>query len=325
MTHIAQTLPTCAGELKDFTVLQASGADVFDFLQGQFTQDLKKCTENRALVAAWCNPKGRVLANFLVWKVATPEPSYYLLMQADIVQAVLKRLRMYVLRAKVVFTQLQSPVFGVISHAPLAAAETLNSEHNIQVLDQHQLIQVSALEDTKAYVLIDSANTGAEQSAAVAQQLGVPLTEDAQQFSQYWNAVQIFSGIAWIKQSNTEKFLVQSLNYDALGAVNFRKGCYPGQEVVARSHYKGNLKRRAIIGVSPGLEAPASNDIFTANTNDPCGEIINIAQLAESEQTITLFEIRLDALETANLKLGAADGPAIEWQRPPYSLEKPEV
>jgi folate-binding protein YgfZ len=137
-----------------------------------------------------------------------------------------------------------------------------------------------------------------------------------------WDWLDIRAGEPRITQPVSEQFVPQMVNYDVLGGVNFKKGCYPGQEIVARSQYRGTIKRRtALASVAAGLDAAhAGAELFHSDDpGQPCGMIVNAAASPEGGVDL-LAEIKLAALESGSVHLGAADGPALRILPLPYAL-----
>ncbi|WP_432784359.1 tRNA-modifying protein YgfZ [Oligella sp. MSHR50489EDL] len=316
--------------LDDFALLKASGADAFEFLQNQLTQDLELTTTQQAKLSTWCNAKGRSLASFIVWQDAEAEDSYYLLLKKDLLDSTLKRLKMFILRNKVILEEVPTSIIGLWSadHELNFAPEDLAQKANFAVYqhDLQQWIRFPSQVTEQRYLVISRG----QKTAEITTHQYLPKSSDFEWVAadaSYWTAFDIINGVAWVEQANYEAFIPQSINYDAIGAISFKKGCFPGQEVVARSHYRGTLKRRSYIGFSGTIKDDITVGADIYQNNEPVGQVVNIAHLPESKGTWVLFETRLEAVDgtnTAPLHLGAADGPELSLQAPPYPLEKPE-
>ncbi|NLA50850.1 MAG: folate-binding protein YgfZ [Alcaligenaceae bacterium] len=316
--------------LDDFSVLKASGADALEFLQNQFTQDLNLVSAEQAQLSAWCNAKGRSLASFLMWRDAAANDCFYLLIKKDIVEPTLKRLKMFVFRNKVELELLNLPILGLWSEDKglQYAPEALGGKGSFTVTQQNNQhwIRFPATGSEQRYLLIAGAHSMAEFNP----QEVLPKSESFEYTlsdATFWNALDIIQAIAWVELANREEFIPQSINYDAIGAVNFKKGCFPGQEVVARSHYRGTLKRRAFIAYTSqnASDITVGADIFQGDR--PNGQVVNIAHLPDNKGTWVLFETRLEAVDGSSdesLHLGSENGPELTVQAPPYPLEKPE-
>ncbi|GAA5235740.1 folate-binding protein YgfZ [Verticiella sediminum] len=292
--------------LPQLAVLRFDGADATDFLQGQLTQDLKTLAPNEARLAAYCTAKGRMLATLVIWRVHGAEPATYeALVSADLADALAKRLRMFVLRAKVGITRSPRAVAGAwrLAEAPGLPAAW-------QVAD-----------DADGVTWIGA--PAAPQAAARGWRIGAadaPAVGEAA--ADAWLAQQIEAGLPWVDTAVQELLTPQMANLDLIGGVSFTKGCYPGQEVVARAHYRGKQKRRALLGrAAPDAGAAPAQDVYDARQpgGEPIGRVINAAATAQA--TVLLFEAPFEAAQTAQLRLGTPDGPAIALEPLPYALD----
>ncbi len=305
--------------LPDYRILAISGVDAESFLQSQFTQDVNAATTSSARLSAYCSAKGRMLASFVLWQIAGTEPdqgrSYQLMIRSDIADSFVKRLRMFVLRAKVKVEDTGLTPMGYWAGIKRDGdASGLTYPEPWQVVSSEQSLQfgLPALDGIHRGVLIADASLDLPQAQA-----GSP---------EQWAVLDILSGIPWVESANQEKFIPQDVNLDAIGAVSFTKGCYPGQEVVARSHYRGKLKRRMLNGYCEGHDitaAPGGDITDRENTREPSGQIVNAASV--DNKLYLLFEVRLDAAEHNQLALGDENGPAITLLSIPYPLEKPAL
>lgn len=308
MTNIAKTFADQTGQLVSFSLIEAQGKDAFEFLQNQLTQDLQKCSTTEAQYAAWASPKGRLLASFLIWQADADRSRFFLLLKTDIAEKILKRLQMFVLRSDVKLSLNTLPVSGLILNKGQTLPEGFPEQPlGIATTNSGFAIRCHNHEDAVRYYV-----TGQE-------------TEEIAGFDAAWQALDVCTGLAWVDASNQEKFIPQSINYDALHIVSFSKGCYPGQEVVARSHYRGTLKRRSIIATCSGNQAVAEGDVYVAGDDQAVGQVVNHVYSEADNTTYLLVEMRLEALQdNEQLHLAQPDGPLLEWKMPPYSLEKPE-
>ncbi|MEQ4618865.1 MAG: folate-binding protein [Corticimicrobacter sp.] len=305
--------------LTDFCVIRAQGEDAFSFLHGQMTQDISGLTAGQARLAGYCSPKGRMLASMLVWRhEGANGPEVVMLLSRSIAAAIHKRLSMFVLRAKVrLLIEDNAPVLG----CSLAAADsavcseglpdttTAMPDHAwaLQQVDGLTLIGMPAgSAGVGRWLVIDAAAQDAEtlpatlQSALSSQAEGPALAA-----TQDWLAEDIRAGLPWIVAATQDMFIPQSLDFELIGGVNFRKGCYPGQEVVARSHYRTTVKRRMTAGcvtVPAGLETSTDSlpglDICRqddAGAFVPEGRVINAAR--QGDVLHLLFEAPLALMD----------------------------
>lgn len=331
----ASPLPELA-LLPEFAVFRASGADAATFLHGQLTQDIEHLAPGSARMAGYCSPKGRLLASMVAWSepnAETGHPDILLLARADAAAALTRRLAMFILRAKVKISLTNQPVYGANVDNTTVKAATLGG-HALPLqawqcadLPGGTWITLPTGSETALhgfYVAAQPANEpGSPAAATPAQQDDVAhtATTPATSLADDWRRATLQAGLPWIGGATADLFIPQNVNFDCIGAINFRKGCYPGQEVVARSHYRGTLKRRMGFGTlpsDPGLVLPAGSDVYDpARPQEPAGRIVDSAPGA------VLLEAPLDSLEAGVLRHGAVDGPEIRIGKLPYSLDKP--
>ncbi|MEN9538535.1 MAG: hypothetical protein RLZZ126_770 [Pseudomonadota bacterium] len=285
------TGPTAGLALPQLGVIRAQGADATSFLQGQLTQDVALMPVGQTALAAWCSAKGRILASFWVHKLAADD--YFLVTSRDILEPTRKRMAMFVLRAKVQLTDVSAsmPVWGVVAPA-------LATPAGIVALSLPPV-------QGEARALWVGPHDGAMQGLQA-------LAPEA------WQHLDVMSGVAHITQPVVEAFVPQMLNYESVGGVNFKKGCYPGQEVVARSQFRGTLKRRAYL-VEGSAPMDAGQEVFSAlDANQPCGTVVQAAA-ASHGAWVAIASMQVAAAESA-LQLGRAGGPPLRLLPLPYAL-----
>lgn len=212
--------------LPKLTSLHFSGADAGDFLHNQLSADILALATGESTFACYCEPKGRVLALMLV---SRQEDDYLVILSTELAESICKRLRMYVMRSKVVIeVQNELAVVG------------LESDDEQNAYDgQFAQVKVPNINNT---LLITSESTSLADNAVLTNQ---------------WKLAELRAGIVWLGQQTSGQFLPQMLGYDQMGAVNFRKGCYPGQEIVARTHYLGKVKRHPRLLYAKAMNCPA--------------------------------------------------------------------
>ncbi|MBC2769477.1 YgfZ/GcvT domain-containing protein [Pusillimonas minor] len=319
MTETSRTTTVLA----DFAVIEAVGDDTAGFLQGQLSNDIAGLAPGQACLAAYCTPKGRMLASMVVWQVAgTEAPTYRALIRHDIAPAIVKRLSMFVLRAKVKLSLLPAVVQGVSCTTPgavptaaaPAAASWPKQAAPYTVVDT----------PSGAFIAAPCANHGQARWWHIDTSTSAPNGTDLAAASA-WHAADIAAGLPWVELATQDMFIPQTLNFDLIGGVSFTKGCYPGQEVVARSHYRGTVKRRMARGqvaLDPAYATPGivpGTDTFHAGAPDsPVGRIVNAVVV--NGLAHVLLEVQLADLGQADLRVGAADGPAIVLQDLPYAI-----
>jgi tRNA-modifying protein YgfZ len=300
---MSQTLQGVAS-LPHLGVIRAQGEEAARFLHGQLTQDFSLLGPGEARLAAFCNAKGRMLASFVAFKRAPDD--ILLVCSRDILPAALKRLSMFVLRAKAKLTDASADfgVYGLAGDAIPAAARgtspwTLVSEGEARIVSLYPA-------DGQARALwVAPASAGAPAGPALDPAL--------------WAWSEVRSGIATLTTPVVEAFVPQMLNYESVGGVNFKKGCYPGQEVVARSQFRGTLKRRAFVAHADAELATGQEVFQAAEPEQPAGVV---AQAAPSPAGgwDAIVSLQLSAAEAGDLHAGSATGAALRLQPLPYLL-----
>ncbi len=309
-----------AAPLTHLGLIAVSGEDAAHFLHNQLTNDVEHLGSAEARLAGYCSPKGRLLATFLAWKSSV---NIMLQLPREIQPAVQKRLQMFVLRAKVKLAD-STPGHVLLGLAGNKAAALLAQW--FPVLPAAPYGKVDSAAGTLLRVA-DSAGVPRYQWIATlesAQQAWPILARTLQAVGpQVWRLTEIQAGIPHITQATQEQFVPQMINFELIGGVNFKKGCYPGQEIVARSQYLGKLKRRALLASISTTETKAGMEVFSpADPGQPCGMIVN-AENSAPEQTDCLVEIKLAATQSGTVHLGSADGPALRFAALPYALPDP--
>lgn len=299
-------------ELTHLGIIRVVGADAVKFLQGQLTQDVAQLDLTQALLAAFCNAKGRMQASFIVFK-RSPE-DIFLVCSRDILSATLKRLSMFVMRAKAKLSDASAEfsLYGVTGSAIESLAGSGHATGSkVDVNDANVVFLDPAAGQSRA-LCCAPADSPPPQGNVI--EIGL------------WNWLEVQSGIAMITQSIFEAFVPQMLNYESVGGVNFKKGCYPGQEIVARSQFRGTLKRRAYLVHTK--EAPAiGQEVFHLQDADqPCGLVAAAApnpgggfDAIVSMQTSVAADAQAHADEK-RLTLASAAGPALTLLPLPYPL-----
>ena len=285
-------------------VIRAEGEDAANFLHGQLTTDFALLGARDARLAAFCNAKGRMLASFIGFQRAPHE--ILLVCSRDVLPATLKRLSMFVLRAKAKLTDASSEfaLYGVAGDA-LKALAPPQSPWTLATVGDAQVVHLHPADGAPRVLWVAPAGTPAPAGAAL---------DPAQ-----WQWGDVRSGIATITTPIVEAFVPQMLNYESVGGVNFKKGCYPGQEVVARSQFRGTLKRRAFVGHSDA-EMSAGQEVFQAGDADQPAGIVAQAAPAPGGGWDAIVSLQLAAVEAGDLHAGSATGPALQLQPLPYLL-----
>jgi len=294
--------------------IRAAGADAQSFLQSQLSNDINLLQDAQAQLSAYCNPKGRMLAQFLI---LPDQQDYLLLLPKSILEATLKRLRMFILRSQVTLTDVSDEIIsiGLVGHdvaQSVPGAVSLPAEdYRLTQTPDDLIAKLPA--PWPRYLLLCSP----KQATSFWQQASTQLLATDQHL---WHWLDILAGLPSIWPQTVEEFVPQMLNLELINGVNFKKGCYPGQEIVARMHYLGKPKRRMYrLTLETGpLPAPGT-DIYEAQGDGQSAGKIVLAEAGPSE-TQCLAVIKTDKANTS-LRLGAPDGPELAMLSLPYSVE----
>lgn len=298
--------------LSHLGVISASGEDAASFLHNQLTNDVLGLDDTQAHLAGYCSPKGRLLATMLIWK---DSGGVRMALPRELLPAILKRLRMFVLRSKVTLEDTSEQIVLVGLAAPRLALPGLPPAP----------LRQSTSEGGAAIRLPDAAGlqrclwAGAAGPAEQLWQQAALASAPAQ----LWRWTDIMAGQPQVLDATREQFVPQMINYELIGGVNFRKGCYPGQEVVARSQYLGKLKRRMLLAhADAGAAASAGDEVVSdADPGQPCGMIVN-AERGPDGRFACLVEIKME-LADSGIRLRAADGTPLSFAELPYPLSEP--
>ena len=295
--------------LSDWGLIRADGPDAASFLHGQLTQDMNSLREGEARLAGFCSPKGRLLATLVVWRLG-PE-SIALACSADLLAPTLKRLQMFVMRAKCKLSDASGTLALWGLAGPVATAAALADR------PRPQPWQVLGDETTSLLCLPDAAGTS---RLMLAQAADAPAPKAAELALSDWQWLEVQSGILRLVAACSEQFVPQMVNLELVGGVNFQKGCFPGQEVVARMQYRGTLKRRAQL-FDADTPLQAGMEIFhSADPGQPAGLVALAAPHPTGVGSSALVEVKLAALVDGQLHAGAADGPVLRQRALPYTL-----
>ncbi len=216
------------------SIIEVCGQDRSKFLQGQLTCNIDDLSESQASIAAMCNAKGRVISTLII--VKTPQ-TYLLIVPADLLETVLKKLRMYVLRADVQLLD-QTNCLGILG----VQSATIPSDSTEPLLNNFAVAATALitikLPAMQRYLSIGSLDKIAAHRELLSMQQGYSTGS-----IQAWRYQDISSALPWFDASQSEQHIPQMLNIDQLGGISFSKGCYTGQEIIARTHYLGKVKR----------------------------------------------------------------------------------
>jgi folate-binding protein YgfZ len=286
-----------------FDLLRFHGGDAKSFLQGQLTCDLDQVTSDQAQFGGYCTPKGRLLANFML--LSTPQ-GYLMHTPADVSASVTDRLRKFVLRCDVKIERERS--LRALGLAGPEASALLQQELGAPprrrlAIGHHARASMVRLPGENFLVVAASTEMAAlwESLAKHAVPAG----------AQCWNWVQIQAGVPWITAATQDQFLPQMIGLDTIGGVSFDKGCYTGQEIVARTHYLGEVKRKLRLGRTRG-SVRAGDALLTAGQQ--CGTVLNAASIpGDGWALLAVVSEQADAQSRVQI----ASGEPVELSAPP--------
>jgi folate-binding protein YgfZ len=292
--------------LADRGVIRARGADAATFLQSQLTSDVASLDAGSARLAGFCSAKGRLQATFIVWRPSADE--FLLACPASVLAATLKRLTMFVLRAQCKLSDASAELapFGVAGATATAMLGDLDV-WQVRAKDGSFLIRLPEAAGKRRALLAAPSGSEADVGAAPAMTLDT------------WNWLEIESGVVSVEAATVDRFVPQMVNFELVGGVDFQKGCYPGQEVVARSQYRGTTKRRTLLFDCDVLPV-AGQDVFArSEPGEPAGTVANAAPHPVRPGGTALIEVRLAAV-SSELRLGSAEGPVLHRRELPYAV-----
>jgi len=286
-------------------VIRVAGEEAAAFLQNQLTQDFALLGPGHARLAAFCTAKGRMLASFIGIR---PRPDEVLLVcHRDLLAATLKRLSMFVLRTKAKLTDAtdEFTLLGVAGEALTRRTGPTPTPWTTLAADGGALVTLYPADDQPRALWI------APKSEAALQGPAMDLT--------LWLWSEVRSGVAILSAAVAEAFVPQMLNYESVGGVNFKKGCYPGQEVVARSQFRGTLKRRGYL-VHADAPLHAGQEVF--HESDPGQPAGIVAQAAASPDggSDAIVSLQVSTAQGGRLAAGSVAGPNLELLQLPYLL-----
>ena len=280
-------------DLSDNALIAITGDDAATFLQGQLTNDVLAVAPGQAQWTGWCSPKGRLIASMLLVR---RDDGYLAMLPAELAPAIAKRLAMFVLRAKVKVADVSADfarvgLIGAHADAPLPAMS----------IGPGLAVVIAPRDDPRLEALRKATR---------------PATEEA------WTLALIHAGIPTVVAATQEEFVPQMANFDLIGGVSFRKGCYTGQEIVARTQYRGILKKRmAVAHVEGATPTPGQSVYSPAFGDQSAGTVVNAAAAPEGGYDF-LVVAQIESLREGNLRLGSPDGAPIAIRSQP-AVEAP--
>ena len=308
-------------DLSHYSTLVIAGDDAMEFMQGQFTNDVEKVDESNSQINAFCNNKGRMTANFRLFK---HQGNFFISVKNSLVEKGIEHLQNYILRSQVAVQDVSEQLIhlGVSGDnaTELLAPFIVDINQEIDSVshnDDFIVIRVAGLADS------NKARYEIFCSVEQAKSLWETFSEQAEAVnSSSWDYINIQAGLPFIDIHTIEEFVPQMLNMDLINGVSFTKGCFTGQEIIARMHYLGKLKKRCFkVHIATEDKPTAGNKLFAENAKAGLntGMIIQVEKNTESGYD-ALAVIQIADTES-NLFLNDADGPAVTVKELPYSFD----
>jgi folate-binding protein YgfZ len=301
-------------ELPQFALIRFSGEEARDFLHNQLTCDVSALQPGRSTYGAYCTPKGRVLVSFLLW---CTEQGFFMQLPSSLREPIQKQLSKYILRSKVKAVDATGEwtlvgVMGrdaaaVVRHVageePQAVHELAQSPDSMVLRLPGDRFEIVSARD-KARSMLELLAAGAEKADA-----------------EPWQRQTIQAGVPVILPATQEAFVPQMVNLDLIGGVSYDKGCYPGQEIVARMHYRGTLKQRMYLANIVSAERPQPGEkLYSPDFGEQaCGTVVNAARSPDGGHDF-LAVIQISAVERGNLHWKTASGPELNLLQLPYNV-----
>lgn len=307
---------TIMTDLSHYGLIRFSGEDAQTFLQSQLSCDIREISQIKAQYGSYCTPKGRILGNFLLWQQGD---DFSMQLPASLCPSIQKSLSLYILRAKVQLTNVSDNLVRIGLAGPDAARLitevtdlACNSDQPLRVT-HHEKASILYLAPYRMELVVpvENASTIWEHLGQHARPVG----------SNCWDWLNIQAGIPVILPETQEAFLPQMINLDAIGGVSFKKGCYPGQEIVARTQYLGKLKRRMFLAhIDTTQTIKAGDALYSADMDDqPSGNIVNVAASPNGGFDV-LAVIQQSSVDTDKIHWQSLQGPILEIKVLPYLL-----
>jgi folate-binding protein YgfZ len=277
-------------------VLEFSGADAEAFLQGQLSCDVQGLAQGHATLGAYCTPKGRMLADFYLLRGAE---GFSMVLPRSLIEAIQKRLRMFVLRSKVTVVDASETKVLLGAAGPLAPAAL---PQPIEIPQRRFLAIAQADEIDSVWSKLSGTLTPVGTAA--------------------WEWLDIRSGVPIIVPETQDQLVPQMANLELIGGVSFTKGCYTGQEIVARSQYLGKVKRRMYLAKLEGGSAPRPGEpLFSDDLGDQASGLVVNAQPAPDGGVDLLAVAQVNSRESSVVRVGSSTGPALRFEPLPYEVK----
>jgi folate-binding protein YgfZ len=300
-------------ELAQFGLIRFSGAEAQAFLHNQLSCDVAALTPGKSTYGSYCTPKGRVLATFLLWRAGE---DFFMQLPSPLREPIQIQLSKYILRSKVKATDASSDwtLIGIagkdasalvqraVGDVPRGVHDVINTRDAMVIRlpgDRYEIVAAN-----KSPAVIESLSDGAEKADP-----------------DYWDWLDIRAGVPVILPATQEAFVPQMVNLDLIGGVSLTKGCYPGQEIVSRMHYRGTLKQRMYLAniAESGRPLPGERLYSPDFGEQACGTVVNAARSPEGGHDV-LAVIQIASAEKGDIHWKAADGVPLKFLTLPYAV-----
>ena len=294
-------------------VLQFSGEDAETFLQAQLSCDVASVGAPSSTYGAYCSPKGRMLANFLLWR---EEAGFFMALSRDIAAAVQRNISRFVLRSKVKVSDASDTIVLAGAAGPQAESALRGLFPELPKMPN----EVSRQSDTGTVIRLKDGrfvlSSTPSAASALRRQLGSALQSvDARA----WRWLDIRNGLPWITASTQDRLVPQMANFELIGGVSFDKGCYPGQEVVARTQHLGKLKRRMFLA-NVAAPAAAGDDLYSEDLGDQASGVVVNAEASPDGGHDLLAVVQTASRESSTVHLKSLTGPVLRFSPLPYAV-----
>lgn len=305
-------------DLSHMGLIAIYGDDASDFMQGQFTNDINEVNTTHSQLNGMCNPKGRMLAIFRVFQRSD---TWYLQIPQDILEETIKKLRMYVLRSKVTIEDATDTFVRIGLSGPNAESQLKDvtkqipeSVNDVLQIDNLTLFRIPGV--NPRFVIVGEMD-------AMQKLWGKLDVHAAPVGADVWTLINIYAGIPTIYKPTMDMFVTQSINFEVVGGVNFKKGCYTGQEIVARMHYLGKPKQRLYLAKTDVKEIPQPGTALYAKDSankQAVGHIVDIKAAPDGKHAL-LATIKIEQANKHEICIGSVDGSVIQLDELPYAIE----
>jgi folate-binding protein YgfZ len=303
-------------ELAQFGLIRFSGAEAQAFLHNQLSCDVAVLTPGKSTYGSYCTPKGRVQATFLLW---CSGEDFFIQIPSALREPIQKLLSKYILRSKVKASDASSDwtLIGVAGKdaATLIQRAVGDVPRGVHGVTNTQGAMVIRLPGDRYEIVAANKSPGIIESLSAGAEKADP---------DYWDWLDIRAGVPVVLPATQEAFVPQMMNLDLIGGVSLTKGCYPGQEIVSRMHYRGTLKQRMYLANIAGSDRPQPGEkLFSSDFGEQaCGTIVNAARSPEGGHDV-LAVIQIASAERGEVRWKTPDGPALRMLLLPYDLKKP--